>query len=173
MWKHTTKTHRGYVWEDVTRQQRPFHWELTGYFTFRTLPSTAHTSNTTPRWFQDPRCRTSDRQPTPSWPTTWHYDGDSRRERQKKTETDEDEDRRRWTQSRTKTDSLWERANWQLALLQLTTPRSEHRTCYFSQCDPLTPGRMEVKAISAAPGPVVEPPQSSRFLTCFHENVEL
>ena len=43
-----------------------------------------------PRWFPEPRCRTPDRQPTPSGPTTSHYDGDKRR--RTKTETDDDED---------------------------------------------------------------------------------
>ena len=63
------------------------------------VPHSMEYRTRTPRWFPDPRRRTSDRQPTPSGPTTWRYDGDRRRRRQMKTETDEDGDRRRQTHS--------------------------------------------------------------------------
>ena len=79
-----------------------------------TLRNTVHTVTRTPRWFPDPWCRTSDKQPTPSGPTTFHHDGDIRRPRQTKTETVEDGDSRGRWQLETKTDSLWRRAKWQL-----------------------------------------------------------
>ena len=73
----------------TSQQQRPFNHDLT-----------AHTLRTRkPQWFPDPRCRTSDRQPTLSGTTT---------------ETDEDGHRRRRRQTKTKTNSLWGRAKWQL-----------------------------------------------------------
>ena len=92
------------------QNKRSFLCELTA------LDGVPHKLKTrTPRWFPDPRCRTSDRQPTPSGPTTWHYDGDrrrtekdedgdGRRRRQTKTETGEDGDGRRRRRAKTETD---------------------------------------------------------------------
>ena len=93
----------------------------------------------TPQWFPDPQCRTLDRQPKPSGPTTWHHNRDRQIRKRVKTETDEDEDRltlgtsevaaplqlttpqsdedrgrRRWRHLKMKTDSHWGRAKWHL-----------------------------------------------------------
>ena len=65
-----------------------------------TLYGISHTLWTrTPRWFPDPQCRTSDRQPTPSGPVTWHYNGDRRRRRLTKAKAHEDGDGRRRRQT--------------------------------------------------------------------------
>ena len=74
-----------------------------------TMSSTRTLRTRTPWWFPDPRCRTSDRQPTPSGPTKMEL-----RRGQTKTEIDEDGDGRRRRQTKTKKDSLWGRAKWQL-----------------------------------------------------------
>ena len=99
----------------------------------------------TPWWFPDPRCWTSDRQPTSSGPTTWRYAGDRRRRRRTKTETAEDRDRLTLGTSESPDDT----PEWTQCLILLL-------------CDPLTPEPVKVAAVSAAPGPVVEPPYPSR-----------
>ena len=96
---------------------KAFNYELTG----SQLYEAPHKLGTrAPQWLPKPRCRTSDKQPTPSGQTTWHDDGDGkdggrRRRRQTKTETVEDED------------SLTLGTCVLAAPLQLTTPLSEHR----------------------------------------------
>ena len=97
---------------------KAFNYELTG----SQLYEAPHKLGTrAPQWLPEPRCRTSDKQPTPSGQTTWHDDGDGkdggrRSRRQTKTETVEDED------------SLTLGTGELAAPLQLTTPPSEHRT---------------------------------------------
>ena len=49
--------------------------------------STEYGKTLTPRWFPNSRYKTSDRQPTPSEPTTWHYDGDRRRQTKRRQKT--------------------------------------------------------------------------------------
>ena len=106
------------------------------------MSSTCTLRTRMPWWFPDPRCRTSNRQSTPSGPTTWHYDGDKdgdrRRRTRAKTATYEHDDRLTLGTSEvaaplqlttsqsdedgggrrrrlTKTYSLWGRAKWQLS----------------------------------------------------------
>ena len=69
VFQHTTKSLRGYLWEDITAQQRPFNYELR---------STAQRIRT-PGWSPELWCTMSGRQPMPSGPATWHYDGDRRK----------------------------------------------------------------------------------------------
>ena len=50
------------------------------------------------------------------------------------------------------------------------TEEWRRRDLTLLSCDPLTPEPMKDAAVSAAVGPVVELPQSSRSRTCFQEN---
>ena len=85
---------------------KAFNYELTG----SQLYEAPHKLGTrAPQWLPEPRCRASDKQPTPSGPTTWHHDGDGQRRRQTK-----GGGKGRLRRSKTKTVSLWGRANWQL-----------------------------------------------------------
>ena len=123
-----------------------FLTELTG----SALYGVPHIPRTcTPQWFPCPRCWTSDRQPTSSGPTTWHYDGDRRRQRQ--------------THSGDKRSGS--------SLTADHTPEWRRRNLLLLSCNPLTPEPMKYAAVSTAPGPVVEPPQASRSWTCFQENI--
>ena len=116
-----------------------------------------HTLRTrTSRWFPDPRYRTSDRQPTPSGPNTWHYDGDKRRGRQTKP-------RRRITHSGDKRTGS--------SLAADDTPEWTKNLIVLLSCDPEP---MKVEAVFAAPDQVVEPLHLSRSWTCFQKkNIEL
>ena len=142
---------------------KAFNYELTG----SELYGAPHKLGTrAPQWLPEPRCRASDKQPTPSGPTTWQDDGDGQRRRQTKAEANEDWDSRRRRQSHSgdvRTDS---------SLTADDTPEWIQNLVLFS-CDPLTPEPMKVAAVSATQGPVVEPPQSARFWTCFQANVGL
>ena len=140
----------------------------------------------TPGWHPELRCSTSDRQSTPCGPTTWHTT-ETDEDRRRQTETDEDrgrqtetdEDRRRQTKTdgdrrrQTKTDEDRRRqtetdedrltvgtselsAPWQLSTVESET---QNWNLLLSN-DPLTPDPMKVVAVSAAPGPFVEPPSS-------------
>ena len=79
--------------------------------------------------------------------------------------TDEDGDGRK----RRQTHSGDERSGSSLTADDTSEWRRRNLTLLLS-CDPLTPEPMKDAAVSAAPGPVVEPPQSSRSWTCFQEN---
>ena len=103
----------------------------------------------TPQSLPKLRCGTSDRKPKPFGPTIWHSDGDRRRQGQTKTEKDED--------------SLTLGASKPTAPSQLTTPQSETQNLIFLLSrDSLIPESMKVVAVSAAPGPFVEPPHLYR-----------
>ena len=133
-----TKTLRGKLWEDVTTQQRHFNNELTGFALYGVLQKLR---TRTPRWFPDPWCRTSNRQPTPSGPTTCHHDRDRRRRRQTKTEA---EDGGRWR----RTHSGDERTG--SSLTADDTPQWTQNLILPLSCDPLTPEPMKAAAVSAA-----------------------
>ena len=114
----------------------------------------------------DAEHRTDSRRPLdqpPGTTTETDEDGDRWRRRQANTETDEDGDGRRQTQSGDERSGS--------SLTADDTPDWRRRNLILFSCNPLTPEPMKDAAVSAAPGPVVEPPQSSRCWTCFQENV--
>ena len=137
--------------EDITTQQRPFHDELTGSALCGIHTNCEHARH---GGFQtlDVEHRTDSRRPLDQPPGTT-------------TETDEDAGKRRRGQTKTETDEDGDRltlgTSELAAPLQLTTSQSEHNLILLLSRDPLTPELMKVAAVSASPGPVVEPPLSS------------